>query len=110
MTSSLPGQYFADAAMTDAQTAGDFTRTHAALRQLHDALPHRVRQRAPVNEDAAELVHPVVPCRAPGKIREKISKKKKINSHYFLPAEWKQTNQQRIKLHTFIKNFVTYCA
>lgn len=70
MMGSLPGQYFADAAMTDAQPAGDFTGTHAALRELHDALPHRIWQRAPVNEDAAELVHPVVPCRAPGKIRE----------------------------------------
>lgn len=79
MMGSLPGQYFADAAMTDAQPAGDFTGTHATLRELHDALPHRIRQRAPVNKDTAELVHPVVPCRAPGKIREKIFQK--INSH-----------------------------
>lgn len=97
MMSSLPGQYFADATMTDAQPAGDFTWTHAALRQLHDALPHRVRQRAPVNERAAELVHPVVPCRA----RSEKKYLKKINSHYFFSAEWKQTNQQIIKLRNF---------
>lgn len=96
--------------MTDAQPAGDFTGTHAALRELHDALPHRIRQRAPVNEDAAELVHPVVPCRAPGKIREKKIFKTNEQPLIFFPTEWKQTNQQTIKLYTFIKNLVTYCA
>lgn len=93
MMSSLPGQYFADAAMTDAQPAGDFTRTHAALRQLHDALPYRVRQGAPVNEDAAELVHPVVPCRAPGKIREKIYLKKLTATIFFLLNGNKSNNK-----------------
>lgn len=39
----LPGQYFADTAVTDAQAAGDLTGTHAPLRELHNALSHRVR-------------------------------------------------------------------
>lgn len=40
---SLPGQYFADTAVTDAQVTGDLTGTHTLLRELHDALSRRVR-------------------------------------------------------------------
>lgn len=58
---NLPGQYFADTAVTDPQAAGDLTGTHAPLREIHNALSHHVRQRAPVNEDPAELVHSTVP-------------------------------------------------
>ena len=46
-----------DAAVGDAQLAGDVARPHAELRQLHDAQPNRSRQRPPVDEDTAELVH-----------------------------------------------------
>lgn len=61
----LPGQYFADAAVTHAQPTRDFTGTHATRWELHDALPHRKRQRAPIDEDAAKLVHTAQPCRRP---------------------------------------------
>lgn len=39
----IPGQYFADTAVTDAQAAGDLAGTHALLSELHDALSHHVR-------------------------------------------------------------------
>lgn len=38
-----PGQYFADTAVTDAQSPGDLTGTHAASGELHDALPDHIR-------------------------------------------------------------------
>lgn len=40
---SVPGQYFADTAVTDAQSAGDLGGTHAASGELHDALPQHMR-------------------------------------------------------------------
>lgn len=40
---SVPGQYFADTAVADAQPAGDVTGTHAAFGKLHDALPQHKR-------------------------------------------------------------------
>lgn len=61
----LPGQYFTDAAVTYAQPARDFAGTDATRWELHDALPHRKWQRAPIDEDAAELVHPAELCKKP---------------------------------------------
>lgn len=40
---AVPGQYFADTAVTDAQPPGDVRGTLAAFGQLHDALPHHMR-------------------------------------------------------------------
>lgn len=68
----LPGQYFADAAVTHAQPARDLAGTHAPRGELHYALPHRKRQRAPIDEDTAELVHPAEPCREPPGCTKKI--------------------------------------
>lgn len=39
----VPGQDFADTAVTDAQPAGDIAGTHAAFGELHDALPQHMR-------------------------------------------------------------------
>lgn len=64
----LPGQYFADTAVTDPQAAGDLTGAHAASGELHDALPHHMWQRTTVNENPAELVYPAVPW-SPEKFR-----------------------------------------
>lgn len=61
----LPGQYFADTAVTYTQPARDFAGTHTTRWELHDALPHGKRQRAPIDEDAAELVHSAESCTKP---------------------------------------------
>lgn len=40
---NLPGQYFADTAVTDPKAARDLTGAHAPLSEIHNALPHHVR-------------------------------------------------------------------
>ena len=42
--------------MGDEQLAGDVAGTHAELGELHDPPSHTLRQGAPVDEDATQLV------------------------------------------------------
>jgi len=42
--------------MGDEQLAGDVAGTHAELSELHDPPSHTLRQGAPVDEDATQLV------------------------------------------------------
>lgn len=53
----VSGQDLGDAAVRHAELARYVARPDAELGQLDDAQPHRVGQRAPVHEHAAELVH-----------------------------------------------------
>lgn len=46
--------------MADAQLPRNVARPDAVVRQLNDALPHHVGQRAPVDEDAAQLIDAAV--------------------------------------------------
>lgn len=53
----VAGQDFADAAVRHPQLAADVAGPDAELSQLHDAQADGVGQRAPVDENAAQLVH-----------------------------------------------------
>lgn len=55
-------QDLGDAAVGDEQLAGDVARPHAQQRQLDDALADVQRQRAPVHEQAAQLVDSGLTC------------------------------------------------
>ena len=48
--------------MRHPELPGDVAWPDPVVRQLHDALPHHVGQGAPVDEDAAQLVHAAVAC------------------------------------------------
>jgi hypothetical protein len=56
------GQDLGDAAVGDEQLPGDVTRAHPHQRQLHDATPYAVRQRASVHEHPTQLVDPGLTC------------------------------------------------
>lgn len=56
------GENLGHAAVRDEQLAGDVARAHAEQGQLDDAPSHVVGQRAPVDEDAAQLVHSRLAC------------------------------------------------
>lgn len=56
----VAAQNLRHAAVRDLQDAGDVARPGAAVRQLDDSLPSRVRQGAPVHVDSAQLVHAAV--------------------------------------------------
>ena len=49
--------------MGDAELAADVAGPDALVRQVYNPLPHHVRQRPPVDEDPAQLVHSAVACR-----------------------------------------------
>ena len=44
------------------EDAGNVAGTRSAVRQFHDLLPRRVRQRTPVHEHAAQLVNAAMSC------------------------------------------------
>ena len=53
-------QYLADAAVRHEQLPRDVARSHSLVRHIDDARAHHVRQRAPVDEHAAQLVDAAV--------------------------------------------------
>ena len=59
----VPLQYLADAAVRHEQCTADRARPHALRRHLDDTQTHVVRQRAPVDEDAAQLIQPTLTFR-----------------------------------------------
>lgn len=62
----LPAQDLADTAVTDTQLPGDVTGPHPLMGQVHDALAHTSRQRAPIHKGSAQLVQPSMACREEG--------------------------------------------
>jgi hypothetical protein len=54
---NLPGQDLGDAAMGNPQLPRDVARTNTVVSQLHNSLPHNVRQWPAVYKNATQLVH-----------------------------------------------------
>jgi len=59
----VPLQYLADAAVRDAQRPADGARPHALGGHLDDPQSDLIRQRAPVDEDAAQLIQTTLSCK-----------------------------------------------
>lgn len=62
LVSDPPAQDLADAAVADPQLSGDVAGPDALVGQLHDPLPHHVREGSAVHKHPAELIHTAVPC------------------------------------------------
>ena len=71
-------EYLADAAVRDAQRPADDARTRTLRRHLYDLQPDVVRQRATIDEDAAQLVDPALACH--------VTQNNKIRKSYFKVA------------------------
>lgn len=53
----LPAEYFADAAVADAELPGDVTRPDPLVGELHDPLANDIWERAAVHKNTPQLVH-----------------------------------------------------
>ena len=53
----LPAKYFGDTSMGDSELSGDVTRPDSLMGQLHNTLPHHIRQGTAIDKDSSKLIH-----------------------------------------------------